>query len=105
MNDLSGIMFLIFFIVWFVSVESLEWTSPMSKAVDTFARYKYGTTVRDCMHMPQPPLHKPRPPTQAPGREVSVAVGEHERPREMIAEARKDLRYLYNDVHTAILNL
>lgn len=71
--------------------EGVEWTSSMSRVVDPFAQYKYNSTVNDCMvHTPRPPSWKPD--RQGPGRDLSDVLGEHQRPQELLADARRDYR-------------
>lgn len=62
----------------------------MYKVVVLFADLWYEPNVKDCLNMPQYPSYKP--PKQAPGRDISLVIGEHQVPQELVAEARKDYR-------------
>lgn len=70
---------------------SVEWTSPLSKVIDPYAKYNYKTDVKDAMCIPRPPEHSPE--KQKPGCDLSEILGMPLTTKECLAISRQDFRW------------
>lgn len=68
----------------------MEWTSPMYKYVDPFAKHDYSTSVEMLLKTPKPPSGSKH--RYEGGEEVSRVVGSRQMTDEAKEEARRDFK-------------